>query len=125
MERDKGPDRPLSFVIAKWYGYVFTLFYVLYGGVKIVLGVMDHNYEDFSKSVIFLLVGVVLAVVVFAYRDLKTWGWYGMVAVTGLTLIGSIIRVQDVSYLALTLLSGAALVLLLMPPTRECVFKGH
>ena len=124
MEKEKLPQRPLTFVIAKWYGYIFVLFFVLYGGVKIVLGIMDHNYEGFPQSLIFLLAGILLSTIVFAFRDGKAWGWYGMIAMHGLAMLGSLVQAGDASYLVLAILSAGVLALLLAPPTRECVFDG-
>ena len=54
---------PLTFVVAKWYGYIFAIFYLAYGGVKIVLGVLDRNYDDMAQPFIFLLMGIVLILI--------------------------------------------------------------
>ena len=54
---------PISFEIAKWLGYIFAAMYILYGGVQIILGVLDRSYSGFAQWSIFLLLGVVLLVV--------------------------------------------------------------
>ena len=79
--------RPGGFVAVKWYGYVFSTFFLLYGGVNIILGVLDRDYGQTPTSLVFLIVGIILMSVVVGYRDGRQWGWYGMVAVNGLIAI--------------------------------------
>jgi hypothetical protein len=121
----ESPKRPVSFVLVKWYGYIFVATFVLYGGVKIVLGFMDHTYTDFAGSFIFLLLGLVLIAVVIAFRDLKSWGWYGMVAIHALTVLGALLSGMDIYYGIVLILSAVSLALLLTPPVKECVFGRH
>ena len=49
---------PLTFKLAGWYGVVFAALFLLYGGVKLVLSFLDHNYDDMSQPVIFLFIGL-------------------------------------------------------------------
>jgi hypothetical protein len=121
--KSEKPKRPLSFIIAKWYGYVFAATYTLYGGVSLILGFMDHTYEDTGKSLVFLILGLVLLTVVWAYRDLKAWGWYGMVVINGLAVLGFLFNLSDTAGLSVLVLSAGALILLFLPTTRDCIFR--
>lgn len=114
--------RPTTFRFAKWYGYIFSLCYILYGGVKIFLGVQDHDFNDFNISLLFLVIGIVLMLVVLAYRDLKEWGWYGMVGVNVIILIRTLFGLGQVESIVLLLLTAIVLAALLASPTRELVF---
>ena len=126
----KNPDRneenpPVLFSIIKWYGYVFALTFVLYGGVKLVLGFMDRDYEDVEQKFIFLVVGVILLTVCYAFRDLKNWGWYGMVAINGLIVLLSLIGLGSVYNVFLMVLSLGALGALFHPIVKTRVFSAH
>ncbi len=60
QEVDEAIDqRPTTFVLVKWYGYVFSLFFLLYGGVNIILGVLDRDYTQTPKSLVFLIIGII------------------------------------------------------------------
>jgi hypothetical protein len=78
-------------VAVKWYGYVFSTFFLLYGGVNIILGVLDRDYGQTPTSLVFLIVGIILMSVVVGYRDGRRWGWYGMVAIHGVVAIWCLI----------------------------------
>jgi len=112
---------PISFEIAKWLGYMFATMYILYGGVQIILGVLDRNYGGFAQWLIFLLLGVVLLVVAFAYRDLKKWGWTGMLVLAMLMVLGSAVQLRSFSLEGLLLLLLGLLLAgsLLAPTTRD------
>lgn len=116
---------PLTFVLAKWYGIIFSAFFIIYGGVKMVLGFMDHNFTDFPQSFMALLIGLILAAIVYAYRELKTWGWYGMVAVHSLVVINMLFAITDPVNIILLILSAATVGLLSAPATRDLVFHGR
>ena len=115
--------RPLPFTVAKWYGYIFSLTYIVYGGVSIILEIMDNKYENTTTYVISLLVGIILLTVVFAFRDLKGWGWFGMVGITGLTMLLALLHIKEADYVVMFILSAGALGLLLLPSTRDTVLK--
>ena len=84
---DKKQKQPLYFNLTKWYGYIFATIFILYGGIEIILGFMDHNYQDFASYIIFLLLGLILLTIVLAYRDLKVWGWYSMIVMNILIIL--------------------------------------
>lgn len=116
---------PPTFTIAKWYGYIFSGFYLVYGSVTIVLDIMDHTYDNLNRSLIALLIGVLAVTIVFAYRDLKVWGWYGMLVVHGLVVLITLFSIAQLTSVVLLTLSGATLVLLLAPSTKACVFGSR
>jgi len=114
--------RPLTFLLAKWYGYIFSAMFVLYGGVKIILGILDRDYSDFSQSVIFLLAGVLMATICIAFRDLKHWGWYGLIVINGLVVLAALFGLGETLNLVLLVLSGATLAALFAPTTKSQIF---
>ncbi len=127
MSEDYGSNS-VTFVIAKWYAYVLSATFLLYGGVKIVLSFLDRTYADIGASFIFLVIGVVVVSVALAFRDLKSWGWYGLLVVNGLGLVGSLFHLRDAASnswdapsIILLLLSAAAILLLLAPGTKALV----
>lgn len=121
MTAQSQPRGPLSFEIAKWLGYMFSAMYILYGGVQIILGVLDRNYEGFAIWLIFLLLGIVLLVIAFAFRDQKKWGWTGMVVLAMLTVLGSAVQLRNFSLEGLLLLVLGLVTLgsLMAPTTRS------
>lgn len=114
---------PCTFLIAKWWGYIFAAFYLLYGGVSIILSMMDTNikndYDNIMQSILFVLIGIVLIIVALAFKDGKQWGWYGLIGINLLTIGAIITRLSDPSSLILALICLAATILLLLPTTRR------
>ncbi len=116
---------PLTFCIAKWHGYVFAILFLLYGGLKIILGALDHNYDEMAVPFIFLLIGIILISVAFAYRDNRIWGWYGLVVVNSLVVILGLFGLSHVENYVLIFFSLAVLGALFAPTTRRSFFKGR
>ena len=119
----KHDDRPLMFKVAHWYGIILSIMFLLYGGVKVVLGILDHTYNDLAQPIIFALVGLVLIAIVFAYRELKAWGWYGLVGINGLVILMALFGYSHYENIVLIILSGIALYALLSPQTKQYLFK--
>jgi hypothetical protein len=116
----------VTFIIAKWYGYVLSATFLLYGGVKIVLSFLDRTYADMASSAFFLILGIMLISVAFAYRDRKAWAWYGELAINAIIAVVSVFQLRTHSEsIVLLILSAVILALLLAPPTKEVVFKGR
>ena len=111
---------PVTFRIAKWYGFIFAIFYLLYGGVSIILGVLDRNYDNMAQPFIFLLAGVVFISFAFAFVEGKKWGWYGLVALNCLAVLGSLFSLGYIESYVLIALSFGALAALFAPATRKC-----
>ena len=105
--------------MAKWYGYVLALVFLLYGGVSIILGILDRDYSNTGQLLIFLIIGIVLVTLVIGFRDRRMWGWYGQIATHGLVIIVALLHPTNPYNWLLFVLSGATLGLLFAPPTRE------
>ena len=120
---EKVEKQPLYFNLTKWYGYIFATVFILYGGVEIILGVMDHNYQNFASYFIFLLMGLILLTVVLAYRDLKVWGWYSMIVLNIVIVILSLFQIKKFESIVLLILSLLAVLALLSPVTRDYILK--
>ena len=113
--------RPITYAFSSFYGIIFAMFFLLYGGVKVILSFMDHNYETLRDPIIFTLIGVIFIVIALAYRDLKNWGWYGMIVVHGLAIIGSLFSITQPENIAVLALSGLTLFGLLAPATKAAL----
>jgi hypothetical protein len=115
---DENKMSPLSYRIAGWYGMLFSVCFLIYGGVKIVLSILDRNYSDLGNPILFTIVGLVLISVAIAYRDSRMWGWYGLIVVNALVIVAAIVAYTHYIDIILLALSAAALVFLLVRPTR-------
>jgi len=122
---DKNQMSPLSYRLSGWYGMLFSVCFLIYGGVKIVLSILDRNYSDLGTPIVFTIVGLVLISISIAYRDSRKWGWYGLIAVNGLVIITTIVVYSHYIDIILLALSAAALVFLLVRPTREYLLNRH
>jgi hypothetical protein len=122
---DENKMSPLSYRIAGWYGMLFSVCFLIYGGVKIVLSILDRNYADLGTPIIFTIIGLVLISVAIAYRDSRKWGWYGLIAVNGLVIITAVIAYSHYIDIILLALSALALAFLLVRPTREYLLNRH
>ncbi len=116
-------NRPLTYKLASWYAFIFSAVFLIYGSVKVILGVLDRNYAELGQPIIFCLIGVVLISVAFAYKELKTWGWYGLVTINSLVILLAIFGFSRYENIILIILSGLALYFLLTPQTKQYVFK--
>lgn len=116
---------PLAYKVTKWYGYALAAMYLLYGGVKLILAVLDRNYADIMNPMVSLLVGVVLTIIVLGYRDLKSWGWYGLVIVNGLVALLSLFKLSQIDSLVLLVLSIVALLCLFTTSARSFVLGSR
>ena len=108
----------VGFLLVKWYGYIFSLSFLLYGGVNIILGVLDRDHSQTPTSLIFLIVGITLMTICVAYRDRKPWGWYGMVVVNGLVAIWCLFGYSEPLNLIFLVSSLGCLSLLFTPRIR-------
>lgn len=95
---------------------------MLYGGVKIILGALDRQYDGIGQFGLILLVGIVIFAVVFGYREARSWGWYGLVTINVLVVIMTLLGLSDPYNLIFLILSAAALGLLFLPATKSVVF---
>ena len=127
MSQDHYSPGPFSFEIAKWLGYCFSAMFILVGGVQIILGVLDRNYQDFPQWFIFLLFGIGLLIIAFAYRDKKKWGWTALLVLFSLATLASAIQLRNFTLegLVLLILCVATLSALVAPATRAFVDGQH
>lgn len=118
-------DRPLSVRLTVWWGYIFATMYLLYGGVKLVLSILDRQYGDMASPVLYLVIGLLLFMVAMAYRDSKHWGWYGLIALNGAIVILSLLGLSHVENRILLILALLALLGLLVPSTKDYILRNR
>jgi hypothetical protein len=113
--------RPIPYAFASVYGFIFALFFLVYGGVKVILSFMDHNYETLRDPILFTIIGAILIAFAMAFRDLKNWGRIGLIIVNALVILVALFGITRPENIALVILSGAALYGLFAPATKECL----
>ena len=113
--------RPITYAFSSVYGFVFAVFFLIYGGVKVILAFMDHNYDTLRDPILFTIIGGVLITFAMAFRDLKNWGWYGLIGVNCLVIMLSLFGITRPENIVLLVLSGAALYGLFAPATKACL----
>ena len=124
MPKKNKETRPLTFRLAGWYAFIFSAVFLIYGVVKVILGFLDHNYGQLGQPIVFGLIGVGLISVAFGYRELKKWGWYGLVVINGIVIMLALLGYSQYENIILIVLSGGALYSLLTPQTKRYIFKG-
>ena len=122
---DRLKEAPLTFKLASWYGLGFAGCYLLYGGVKIILGILDRNYADMGNPIVFTIVGLVLIAVAFGFVETRKWGWYGLIVTNGLVVVTALISYSNYLDIILVILSAVALYLLMAEPTRRHLAAGR
>ena len=127
MERKHAHDStdrpPLTFLLSKWYNFLFAAVFLIYGSVKIILSILDRNYDDITTSIFFLLLGVILISVWLGYREFKMWGWYGLLGVNGLVMLLALFNITQLGNIILLVLSGATIFLMMVPTTKSFVLS--
>ena len=109
MAKENIKKPAISYRLAGGYGMVFAICFLLYGGVKIVLGILDKNYGDISNPIFFMIVGLVLISFPIAYYENKKWGWYGLIGINSLVILFGLWGVfKNSQYLDLILLALSA-----------------
>ncbi len=119
---DSSETRPLPFRIVKWYGFIFSGMYVLWGGVSILLKILDRDTSTLAQPIIVLLLGLAMLAVCYAFRDAKTPGWYGLLTINGLIILNALIGFRDPLNLVYLVVSAAAIGLMLTSPVRQIFF---
>lgn len=117
--RETEPEKSLPFNIAKWQGYVIAAMYLLYGGVKIIFGILDNDYSNFTSLIFWFGFGVVLIMFVLAYSGHKLWGWIGLLVFNAYAAIWSLAKFSEVGSAAVMVLALIGIVALLWPSTRQ------
>ena len=111
---------PITYLLAKWWGFVLAAMYILYGGVKIVLSLLDRNYEGLWTPLLSVAIGLLLLIFAYGFRDRKDFGWYGEVGLNAAVLLMSLFSLRQYGAVVVLIVAGAALVLLAVPSTRAC-----
>ena len=117
--------RPLTVRLTVWWGYIFAAMYLLYGGVKLVLSILDRQYQDMGSPVVYLVLGLLLIMLAMAYRDSKQWGWFGLIALNGAIVVLALLGLSHVENIVLLIVSLLALVGLLAPSTKAYIIGGR
>ncbi len=125
MAKEEREQRPLTFRLAFWWGAGFSAVFILYGAVTLVLGFLDRQYNNLAEPFVFLLIGIALISVAYAYVHRKRWGWYGEIAVNGLIILFALIGFKNYANIILLVLAAGALVLLLSNRTKVYLFGGR
>ncbi len=115
--------QPLTVKLSVWWGYIISAMYVLYGGVSIILSILDRQYGDMGKPIIFLVLGLLLTMVALAFRDKKQWGWYGMVTINGAVIVLALISLTHIESIVLLALAALALAALFAPATKGYIVE--
>jgi hypothetical protein len=120
------PERqPLAYTITKWYAFILTAMYLLYGGVKLILAMLDRNYTDVNNPTLSFVVGIVLAIISYGFNIRKSWGWYGLVTVNGLIVLLAIFKLTQIDNVILLFLSLIVLACLFAAQTRKSIFGNR
>ena len=77
-----------------------------------------------GNPIIMLILGLVLVSFAVAYKELKKWGWYGLVGINLLVVLLTLIRFNDYIDFILVLFSIVALAALFSRPTRDYLEMG-
>ncbi|RKX22203.1 MAG: hypothetical protein DRP35_02530 [Candidatus Zixiibacteriota bacterium] len=128
MAKDNIKKSAISYRLAGGYGMIFAICFLLYGGVKIVLGILDRNLTDIANPIFFLIVGLVLISFSIAYYENKKWGWYGSIGINSLVIIFGLWGIfMNSQYLdiILLILSATMLFFLFMPTTKQYFLKNR
>lgn len=122
---EKKSDKPITFNISFWWAFGFSFVFILYGGVKMVLSFLDRNYADIAQPIIFLLIGLILITLAFAYKERKQWSWYAQIGVNGLIILLAIIGFQRMENIIILILAGIAMFSLFSSSTKRYLFNGQ
>lgn len=120
---DTDDSRPLAFKVVYWYAHILAAMFILYGGVEMILSFLDHQYQELGQKLIILIVGLILITPAVAYKNEKTWGWYGLVVINGLAVINALIGITNPYNIVLLLSSLTILALLFISPARSYLFE--
>lgn len=111
-------SKPWTFQISYWYSLIFSLTFLLYGGVSIVLSVLDREYSTFQIAIIYAAVGIILISLAAAYKELKNWGWYGVIVANAVVVLLALFDLGNYQSIVLLICSLGVLTLLFAPSTR-------
>ena len=123
MSDKKTDDRPISYRIALWHGYIISGIFLLYGGVQIVLSILDRNFVTMGQMILFAALGLILLMVVLMYAERKKIGWYGLILINIIIIILALIGYSQYENLILLVLSAISLYMLYSEKTKNYLYK--
>ena len=116
---EKSTNQPLTYKIGLWYGFILSGMFLLYGGVQIVLSFLDRNYSSMGQLIFYTIIGLILITFALAYKELKQWGWYGLIAINGLVVVLGLIGFQKYENIILLVISVGVIFSLLAKSTKN------
>ena len=119
MAEEKTHNEHINYKIALWYGYIISGIFLLYGGVQIVLSILDRNYGKMGEMILFAIIGLILLMTVLAFGEHKKFGWYGMIAMNSLIIILSLFGNWQYDQIILLLLSAISMFMLFSSNTKK------
>lgn len=122
---DSKVSRPLTFQIARWHSFVFAAIFMLYGGVKIILSFLDHNYNELAQPFMFALLGIILIIVAVGFSELKKWGWQALIVINSLIIFLTLFQITAIESIIILILSAVALYSLFSEDTKSYLAKGR
>jgi hypothetical protein len=115
----------MTYLVTKWYNFIFAAIFIVYGSVKIILSILDRNYETVTTSVFFLLLGIILISIWLAYREYKMWGWWGLIGMNAVVIVLALWNITMIGNIILLFLSLVTILLMLAPTTKAYVLSRH
>ena len=119
MSTKKSVEESVSFKISLWHGYVLSGIFLLYGGVQIVLSVLDKNYNTMMQMILFAALGLILFMFALMYSERKKLGLYGIVAMNALVIVFGMMGYQIIENMILAVLSAIVLYLIYSEKNRS------
>ncbi len=123
MTEKKNVERPLSFLISLWHGYIISGIFLLYGGVKIVLSFLDRDFSEMGQLIVFAVLGLLLLMIVLAYDDCKKFGWYGLIGMNVVIIVSALLNYQILESIIILLFSAVSLYLMYRSETKKYLLK--
>ncbi len=119
MEKKTKADEPLEFKISLWHGYIISGIFLLYGGVQIVLSILDRNYATMGQMILFAAIGLILLMIVLSFGEGKKIGWYGLIGMNIVIILLALIGYTQYENIILLVLSAISLYLLYSEKTKS------
>lgn len=119
MRQSKSKQSPITYKIALWYSFIFSSVFVVYAAVSTILAILDRNYVNISQPIMFGLLGAVLISFSFGFKELRKWGWYGLIAINSMVIIYGLFDLQESLNIVLMIFSGGVIASLFTPSTKD------
>lgn len=129
---------PLSFRLSKWWGYAFSIMFLLYGGFRILFSVLDREAQahagqstNILEPLLIVGIGVLLFMIVYEFSQGKKWSWATLLFVNVAIVLATVVQLFGIGgsdsqtpvaqqYNQILLgISALAIVALLLPSTQR------